>query len=41
MQNMDFKFCKFNADTIVCAGIFTKKKNFKFEIITIAYLRVP
>lgn len=26
MQNMDFKFCKFNADTIVCAGIFTKKK---------------
>lgn len=40
MQNMDFKFCKFNADTIVCAGIFTKKK-LKFEIITIAYFRVP
>lgn len=38
---MDFKFCKFNADTIVCAGIFTKKKKLKFEIITIAYLRVP
>lgn len=26
MQNMDFKFCKFNADRIICAGIFTKKK---------------